>query len=146
MVVKMGRALSVIKRCSAFVTSHSKKQVLQALVLSYLDYCPVVWLSAARKDLVKLQLAQNRVARLALHCNQRADINTMHGSLSWLRVEERLTASFLLFYKKQCVENPNFLHSQLTHSSDTHTHQTCHQGSFHSPQIQDKFKKAYCII
>ena len=60
MVVKMGRGRAVIK------TPHSKKQLLQALVLSYLDYYPVVWPSAARKDLVKLQLAQNRAARLAL--------------------------------------------------------------------------------
>jgi hypothetical protein len=68
-VLKIERGLSVIKRCSAYLTSHSTKQVLQAIVLSYLDYCPVVWSSAARKDLVKLQLAQNRVAHLALHCN-----------------------------------------------------------------------------
>ena len=50
MVVKMGRDLS--------------------LVLSNLDYCPVVWSSAARKDLVKLQLVQNRAARFALICNR----------------------------------------------------------------------------
>jgi hypothetical protein len=39
MVVKMGRGLDVIKRGSAFLTPHSKKQVLQALVSSYLGYC-----------------------------------------------------------------------------------------------------------
>ena len=69
-------------------------------MLSYLDYCPVVWSSAARKYLVKLQLAQNRAACLALHFNQRADVNTMHACLSWLRVEERLTASRLLFIRE----------------------------------------------
>ena len=139
---KDGSGLSIIKRCFAFLTPHSKKQVLQALVWSYLDYCPVVWSSAARKDLAKLQLAQNRVAPLALHCNQRADINTMYVSLSWLRVEERLTASLLLItlcWKSQivCLVNLN--------TALTHTH-LCHQGSFHSPQNQNKFKKAYSII
>ena len=94
MVVKLGRGLCVIKR----LTPHSKKQVLQALILSYLDYSPVVWSSATRKELVKLQLAQNRAARLALHCNQRADINTMHASLSWLRIEE--TDCITYFYKE----------------------------------------------
>ena len=96
MVVKMGRGLSVIKRCSAFLTPRSTKQVLQVLVLSYLNYYPVIWSRAAKKDLVKLQLAQNSAARLALQCNQRANMNTMHASLSWLRVEERLTASLLV--------------------------------------------------
>jgi hypothetical protein len=140
MVVKMGRGLSIIKRCSAFLRTHSTKQVLQALVLSYRDYCPVIWSSAAKKDLVKLQLAQNRVARLALHCNQRANINTMHSSLYCLKVEERLTASLLVFIRNiDVLEITSCLHSQFTHSTDTHLpHQTCHQGSFHSPQMSRK--------
>ena len=50
-----------------FDTTVQKKQVLQALVLSKLDYCTVVWSRVARKDLVKLQLAQNRAARFALN-------------------------------------------------------------------------------
>ena len=53
LVVKMGRGLYVM-RCSDVLTPHSTKQVLQALVLSYLDYCPVIWSSAAKKDLVNL--------------------------------------------------------------------------------------------
>uniref|UniRef100_A0A4W5KUF9 Sodium/hydrogen exchanger n=1 Tax=Hucho hucho TaxID=62062 RepID=A0A4W5KUF9_9TELE len=38
----MGRSLSIIKRCST-LTSLSTRQVLQALVLSHLDCCSVVW-------------------------------------------------------------------------------------------------------
>ena len=78
-------------------------KVLQALVLSHLFYCPVIWSSAAKKDLVKLQLALNRATRRALHCNQRANINTMHARCSWLRVEERLTESLLVFIRKITV-------------------------------------------
>jgi hypothetical protein len=96
-------------------------QVLQALVLLYLDYCPVIWWSAPKKYLVKLQMAQNRAARLALNCNQRANINTMHASLNLLRVEESLTAS-LVFIRR-----------------------TCHHGSFQSPQVQIKFKEMYTL-
>ena len=36
MVVQMGRGMSIIKRCSASRTPHSKKHILRALVLSYL--------------------------------------------------------------------------------------------------------------
>jgi hypothetical protein len=106
MVIKMGTGLSGIKRFYAFLTPHSTKQVLQALVLSYLDFCPVIWSSAAKKDLVKLQLAQNRASRLAHHCNQWAYINTIHASLSW--VEERLTdcvTDCITFKKHECVGN-----------------------------------------
>jgi hypothetical protein len=89
----MLRSLSIIKRCSAFLTTLSTRQVLQALVLSHLDYCSVVCSDYTKRDLGKLQLALNRAARLALRCTQRANMNNMHFHLSWLKVEERLTSS-----------------------------------------------------
>ena len=49
-VAKMGRSLSITKRCSAFLITLSTRQVLQALVLSHLDYCSVVWSGATKKD------------------------------------------------------------------------------------------------
>ena len=76
-------------------TPHSTKQILQALVLAYLDCWPVIWSSAAKKDLLKLQLAKNRAARFGLYCNHGANIN-MHASLSWLSVQETLTALLLV--------------------------------------------------
>ena len=63
-----------------------------------------------------------------------------------LGVEERLTAS-LIFIRNIVLKITNCLHSQLTHRSDKHlSHQTCHQGSFYRPQIQNEFKKVYSII
>ena len=114
------------------------------LVLSYLDYCPAMCPSDTKKDLVKLRLAQDRAAHLALHCNQRANINTMHASLSWLRVEERLTASFLIFIRNIHLLNiPSCLHRQLTHSSDTHTYPTRHatRGLFTVPKFKTNSRK-----
>ena len=94
---KMGRSLSIIKRYSPLLTALSTRQVLQALVLSHLDYCSVVWSGATKRDLGKLQLALNRAARLPLKRTRRANINDMHVNLSWLKVEERLTSSLLFF-------------------------------------------------
>ena len=61
----------------------------------------------------------------------------MQASLSWLRVEERLTASLLLFIRNiNVLKITNCLHSQLTHSSDTHTYPTRHatRGLFIVPK------------
>jgi hypothetical protein len=49
-VAKMGRSLCLIKRCSAFLTTLSTRQVVQALVLSHLDYCSVMWSGATKKE------------------------------------------------------------------------------------------------
>jgi hypothetical protein len=59
-VAKIGRGLSIVKRCSAFLTTTSISQVLQAQVLSHLDYCPVMWSGATKRNLGKLQLVQTR--------------------------------------------------------------------------------------
>jgi hypothetical protein len=88
-VAKMGRSLSIIKPCSTFLTALSTKQVLQALVLSHLDHCSVVWSGATKF------WAQNRAARLALGCTHSTNMNYMHVNLSWLKVEERLTSLHL---------------------------------------------------
>jgi hypothetical protein len=68
----VAKSLPIIKHCSALLTTLSTRQVLQALVLSHLDYCSVVWSVATKRDLGKLQLAQNRAARLALKSTRRA--------------------------------------------------------------------------
>jgi hypothetical protein len=74
-----------------------------------------------------LQLDQNRAVRFVLHCNQGANIITMHARLCWLRVDERLTASLLVFIRNMNIlEIPNCLHNQLTHSTDTNTYPTRH--------------------
>ena len=96
-IAKMGRSLFIVKRCSTFLTALSTRQVLQALVLSHLDNCSFVWSGATKRGLEKLQLAHNRAARLALGCTQRANINNTHVNLSWLKVEERLTSSLLIY-------------------------------------------------
>ena len=70
---------------------------IQALVLLHLDYCPAVWSCKAKKDIGELQLVQNRAARIELRCTQRVNVSNMHVSVSWLKVEERLTASLLRY-------------------------------------------------
>ncbi len=50
MVVVMGRGLSVIKRCAKILPQYCISQIVQTMVLTYLDYCPVVWSSASSKD------------------------------------------------------------------------------------------------
>ena len=69
--------MSVTKRCSL-----STKQVLQALVVSHLNtYCSVVWSGAIKRDLSKLELAQNKAARLALNSTPVTN-NDMQANLS----------------------------------------------------------------
>ena len=105
--------------------------------MSHLDYCSVVWSGATKRDSGKLQLAQNRAARLALGYTKRANINNMHVNLSWLKVEERLITSLLVFVRGIDMLNaPSCLFELLAHSSDTHAYPTRHatRGLFTVPK------------
>ena len=89
-VANMGRSLSIIKRYSTFLTALSTRQVLQALVLSHLDYCPVVWSGVIKSDVLPIT-------------GQHGWPLNVHGeltlNLSWLKVEERLTSSLFVFVR-----------------------------------------------
>jgi hypothetical protein len=74
----------------------------------------------------KLQLAQNRVARLALGSTHRANINNMHVNLSWLKVEERLTSSLVFVRGIDMLNAPSCLFDILAHSWYTHAYPTRH--------------------
>ena len=146
LVQKMGRNISVVKRCSSFLTPHLSKQVLQTLVLSQLDYCSVVWSGTTKTNLGKLQRVQNRAARLALKCTSRTNVKNMHDRLFWLKVDERLKASLLSFIKKiNTLKTPDCLFRQLTLSSNIHTYPTRHatSGNYTIPTIKTQNNVQY---
>ena len=96
----------------------------------------MVWSSAAKKDLLKLQLVQNRAARIALSCPKRTNIKNMHSTLGWPLVEDRLHISLLSFVRGIISSKvPTVLYGRLEFSSDVHTYNTRHssQGLFTLP-------------
>jgi hypothetical protein len=72
----------------------------------------VVWSSAAKKHIKKLQLAQNRAARLALQCTFITYVMKMHNSLSWLTVEAKVTSSLVMFTQNAVVACSDRLKAQ----------------------------------
>lgn len=99
-VTRMSRGICIIlKKSARLLDKSSLKMVTQSLVLSHLDYCPTVWSSASQKEMSKLQLIQNRAARLVLQCSIRENVLEMHERLSWLMVTDRLTCSLILFVR-----------------------------------------------
>ena len=82
-ILKMGRAISVVRKCCSSVTRPLLRQIVQSLVLCHLDYCSTVWSSAASGDLSKIQVVQNKAARLVLNCPLR-NVSRMHACLPLL--------------------------------------------------------------
>ena len=117
--------MSAIRRCRYFMTDHSINIVIKSLVLSHLDYCSVVWSCATTKDLQKLQLAQNKAARLALHCSPRTSVDSMHDALLWLKVKDRLMCNLLIFFRNVLFHaRPKEFYAKILYINDRHNHTT----------------------
>ena len=124
-VVRMINGIYAIRRSAHMLTNTTIRLVIQSLVLSNLDYCPVIWSSASKQELSKLQLAQNRAARLALHCSVRSSVDVMHARLSWMRVDERLACSLILFLNNvYSSQKPVSLSLQLSPANERHGYNT----------------------
>ena len=144
-VTKMGNALSIIKRCAKYLTHTLAKQVIQALALSNLDYCSIVWSSTSCGNIKKLQLVQNRAARVALSCNWRTNVIKMHKSLGWLNVRNRLLYLLMVFIKNVTItKSPLIIYRKLWFSSLVHTHSTRHAvgGCFTLPSSSTAMQRS----
>lgn len=89
----------MIKHCRKFMSNRLLKQVVQALVLSHLDYCSVIWSSTSGSSLNRLQVAQNKAARLVLQCPYQTNVSTMNDRLAWLSVKCRVQYSLIYLMK-----------------------------------------------
>ena len=119
------KKITVCAHPQCVLIAHVLGQVVKSLSLSHLDYCSPVWSSAPKSILRKLQIAQNRAARLVLHCPMRTNTDSMHHKLSWLPVEKRLALSTATFFSNSIYSTkPEFLYSQITRCRDVHSHFT----------------------
>jgi hypothetical protein len=115
----------MIRKCSPYLTSSLMGQVIQSLVFCHLHYCPIIWSAATKSDLNKLQLVQNRAARLVLKCSLRANVLFMHSRLSWLSVKQKLHSSLIMFFRTIILnQSPDYFYKQFLKSINTHNHNT----------------------
>ena len=61
----MGKSVAAVRRCRQYLPVDLMKLVARTLIISHLDYCPIIWANAKQKDLYRLQLMQNKAARVA---------------------------------------------------------------------------------
>lgn len=99
MITKIGKGICMTRKCLTFITPSIIKSVTHSLVLTHLEYCPVIWSSASKSNMKKLQVAQNKVARLVLGCSYRTNIKYMHERLNWLTVKQKVSLHLAMFLR-----------------------------------------------
>ncbi len=93
---------------------HATQLLVQALVLSRLDYCNALLAGLPANSFKSLQLIQNTAARFIFNEPKRTHVTHLFINLHWLPIAARIKFKALMFaYKTPSGSAPLYLHSVL---------------------------------
>ncbi len=105
---------SFIKKARPFLSEHASQLLVQALVLSRLDYCTALLAGLPACSIKPLQLIQNATARYIFNEPKRMHITPLFINLHWLPIAARIKFNALMFaYKITTGSAPLYLNSLL---------------------------------
>ncbi len=97
-----------------FLTEHAAQLLVQALVISRLDYCNALLAGLPSNTIKPLQMIQNAAARLVFNEPKRAHVTPLFVSLHWLPVAARIQfKTLMLAYRTITGSAPTYFHSLL---------------------------------
>ncbi len=107
-------ALHNIRKIRPFLTEHAAQLLVQALVISRLDYCNALLAGLTSNTIKPLQMIQNAAARLVFNEPKRAHVTPLFVSLHWLPVAARIQfKTLMLAYRTTTGSAPTYFHSLL---------------------------------
>ncbi|KAI2644118.1 30S ribosomal protein S3 [Labeo rohita] len=107
-------ALHNIRKIRPFLTEQATQLLVQALVISRLDYCNALLASLPSCTIKPLQMIQNAAARLVFNEPKRAHVTPLFITLHWLPIAAHIKFKTLrLAYRTTTGSAPTYLHSLL---------------------------------
>ncbi len=107
-------ALYNIRKIRPFLTEHAAQLLVQALVVSRLDYCNALLAGLPSNAIKPLQMIQNAAARLVFNEPKRTHVTPLFISLHWLPVAARIKFQTLMpSYRTTTGSAPSYFHSLL---------------------------------
>ncbi|KAI2642373.1 hypothetical protein H4Q32_026077 [Labeo rohita] len=107
-------ALHNIRKIRPFLTEQATQLLVQALVISRLDYCNALLAGLPSCTIKPLQMIQNAAARLVFNEPKRAYVTPLFITLHWLPVAARIKfKTLMLAYRTATGSAPGYLHSLL---------------------------------
>ncbi|XDV44123.1 hypothetical protein PO909_012458 [Leuciscus waleckii] len=135
-------ALHNIRKIRPFLTEHATQLIVQALVISRLDYCNALLAGLPACATKPLQMIQNAAARLVFNEPKRAHVTPLFISLHWLPLAARIKFKALTLATElsQAQLPPTFTHSyESTSLPDTYDRSTSDISWFHHRKPQNHF-------
>ena len=92
--------LRAIAKMKSFLTIKQMTMLVQAVILSMLDYCNALYYGCNNSIIRQLQTIQNRACRIIFGLKKRTDVTEKMKSLHWLKINERIVFKILLLVYK----------------------------------------------
>ncbi len=106
-------ALHNIRKIRPFLTQHAAQLLVQALVISRLDYCNALLAELPSCKIKPLQMIQ--IGRLVFSEPKRAHVTPLFVSLHWLPVAAHINfKTLMLAYRTATGSAPSYFHSLMT--------------------------------
>ncbi|XP_058604767.1 uncharacterized protein LOC131522914 [Onychostoma macrolepis] len=102
-------ALHNIRKIKPFLMEHAAQPLVQALVISRLDYCNALLAGLPSCAIKPLQMIQNAAARLVFSMPKRAHVTPLFISLHWLPVATCIKfKALMLAYRTATASAPSY--------------------------------------
>ena len=107
--------IGVLKKIKPFVPTFNLISVYQSIVEPYFDYCSIVWDDISDHLTDKLQILQNRAARVITGADYRMHISELLSKLGWSSLKEkRNKQKALMMFKIMNGMTPSYLEDIFT--------------------------------
>ena len=126
-----------IGRIRWYISKDACKTLVQALVVSRLDYANALYIGLPQSMLHRLQLVQHSAARLITHTPRREHITPVLYSLHWLPVEQRVKYKVLLqVFKALHDMAPSYIKDMLQPYNPSRTLRSASQNLLMVPKTR----------
>ena len=130
----MSQRLGVLQRIKHLLPRDTRELFVKAMVLPILDYADVTWGDKSNTTLMnKIQLLQNKAAKLILNMPKHSSATEAHDRLGWDTLEKRRRSHrlFLIFKSLNGRIDWNF---NFNHFNDMHDYNTHFNSNICKPQ------------
>ena len=130
-----------ISRVRCHLDQETTKILVQALILSKLDYCNSLLLGTPQYNIAKLQRIQNMSCRMIYQLPKHSTINTYLAQLYWLKIQEQITYKVATIMY-ECINNialaylSEMVIRQLPH---TRSLRSTHKGLLYTTKSRTEF-------
>ena len=119
------------------MTRSAAEQLIHALISSRLDFCNSLFCNLPQREINRLQVLQNRAARLLTFTKNTSHISPVLRSLHWLPVKKRIAFKILLLvYRTLNKSAPTYLQDILSPYNPSRTLRSSSSNKLQTPRVK----------